>query len=81
MSRPIPSTQGRYIPGVGTTITRANIEDVQERRASRKDHKGNADPLPPATPAEIVELFCIKNGDEFGESRHLRRAIRIMAKM
>lgn len=50
MSRPIPSTTNVYIPGVGITITRANIELEQQRRYESNQK--------PATSEEIVMTFC-----------------------
>lgn len=52
MSKQIPSTYNTFIPGVGITITRANIRDEQIRRAEA----GRS----PATPEEIVMSFVTK---------------------
>lgn len=61
-----PSTTGRYLPGVGMTITRANIDAAQQRQVTAK--------LDPLTPKEIVEMF-VKSPAEY---RHLARAARLM---
>lgn len=53
MSKPIPSTTGVYKPGVGITITRANIALAQQRRA--------AEGKEPLTPAGIVLAFMPPN--------------------
>ncbi len=60
------STIGIYLPGVGGTITRANINAEQFRRveAGKK----------PATPEEIVNLFIPFNT----KPRHLKRATALM---
>ena len=49
MSRPIPSTHGVYIPGVGITITKANIRDELARRI----YENRSTP----SPEEIVMTF------------------------
>jgi hypothetical protein len=70
MSRPIPSTVGVYKPGVGITITRANINALQAERAEREQE--------PATPEEVCKAFLPSY--KLIEPRHLARARRLMLK-
>jgi hypothetical protein len=75
MSRPIPSTFGVYKPGVGVTITRANINALQAERAEREQES--------ATPEEVCKAL-LPSGTNYGdpknliEPRHLARARRLM---
>ncbi len=62
------STRGRYIPGVGKTITRANIADAQAERAENGSK--------PMTAKEIAEEFCAKG---MAQRRHEHRAYAILA--
>lgn len=60
----------KYHPGVGITITRANIAAEQARRLKSGEE--------PAEPQDIVDTFvpaCLQ------ERRHLGRAYRLMSKM
>ncbi len=84
MSRPIASTHGVYTPGIGITITKANIADEQARRVEQKRQE--------ATPHDIVVEFAtpceqISAAKPMGESyfmrsklyqRRLARAMRLM---
>lgn len=83
MSKPIPSTFGVYKPGIGWTITRANIDAYQQQLAEDK--------RPSASPAEVVLNFATdtdRGGQEAGVvfrnsklyKRRLARAMRIMNK-
>lgn len=73
MSKPIPSTTGVYKPGVGVTITRANIDLIQARRL-----KAHMDPL---TSDELCDELMKLNSCPAGaciERRHLHRAALLM---
>lgn len=68
-----PSTFGRYIPGVGRTITRANIDAHQAKLVKEGQE--------PATPEQIVQEFCTNSkGRNYAKPNHLARAYRLMAK-
>ncbi len=70
MCRPIASTRNTYSPGVGITITRANIDDEQARRAERHQR--------PATPEEIVLEFVTPYEQEskgFSESKRFKKLV------
>lgn len=75
MSKPIPSTTGVYKPGVGVTITKANIDRLQEAR-----FKAKLDPL--VTPQEVcyqlLALNSTPDGGNLIEKRHLHRAALLM---
>jgi hypothetical protein len=65
-----PSTRGTYNPGVGITITRANIENEQARRA----YEGRK----AATPSEIVLTFVTEyeqNSKEFRTSKRFDKLV------
>ena len=66
-----PTTTSKYLPGVGRTITRANIAAFQRDRAENKE--------PPAEPGDIVAAFCRLQStrDHAGTRRHLGRAYRL----
>lgn len=82
MSSPIASTHGVYSPGVGITITKANIADEQERRVEQKRSV--------ATPHDIVvefstpcEQISAAKGDSYFTKtklyqRRLGRAMKLM---
>ncbi len=61
------STTGRYIPGVGRTITRANIRRVIEAQAEAKQ--------PPIEEAEAMARELV---GKCVQSRHVARAARLM---
>lgn len=70
MSRPIESTRGRYLPGVGITITRGNIEDEQLRRFEAKQS--------PATAEEIVMSFVTpyeQSSKDFPTSKRFKKLV------
>lgn len=75
MSKPIPSTTGRYKPGVGFTITRANIDLLQAERAEKK-----LEPLYTAEEVCKVLLYseCYGNVSNVVKPRHLYRAALLM---
>lgn len=61
------STTGRQLPGVGMTITRANIRAVQAGRAK--------DRLEPLTPEQLADEFV---SHRLCKHRHVARAERLM---
>jgi hypothetical protein len=63
-------TRGRYLPGVGKTITRANIADRQAERAKAGDL--------PLTAEQIAEEFCLRG---MAKRRHVHRAETLLAAM
>lgn len=71
MSKPIPSTRGVYMPGVGMTITQANIADEQKRRTKNGEDPADAD--------DILKAFLTDHRAPI-EPRHRRRAERLMAR-
>ena len=67
------STRGVYLPGVGMTLTQANIADRQAERAKEK--------LDPLTPGQIVVEFTKPQhpSKEWAPKKtHLARAHRLM---
>lgn len=73
MSKPIPSTTGVYKPGVGVTITRANIDLVQARRL-----KAHMDTLTAGEMCdELLKLNSCPEGANV-EPRHIHRAEMLM---
>ncbi len=84
MSRPIPSTHGVYTPGIGITITKANIADEQARRieANRQEAMPHDIVVEFATPCE--QISAAKGDSYFTKSklyqRRLARAMRLMKK-
>ena len=68
-----PSTFGRYIPGVGRTLTRANIDAYQAQLVKAGQE--------PATAAQVVQEFCTNGwGQNYAKPNHLARAYRLMHK-
>lgn len=75
MSKPIPSTTGVYKPGVGVTITRANIDLLQAARA-----KAKMDPItdPEVVAERLLSLNSTPDGGNLVEKRHIHRAALLM---
>lgn len=75
MSKPIPSTTGVYKPGVGVTITRANIDRLQAARA-----KAKLDPItdPDVVAERLLSLNSTPDGGNLVEKRHIHRAALLM---
>ena len=64
----MPSTTGRYKPGVGLTITRANIAILLKKGVV----------LPESTAERVAEELCGKNR---AEARHVARAARLIVSL
>ncbi len=70
MCKPIPSTFAVYKPGIGITITRANIILLQQECAEAKQKA--------PSPRDVVMAFACtaeQNGKAFPESREFARRL------
>ena len=73
--KPFPaSTTGKYLPGVGMTLTRANVEEVEARRQEAHRRAKKMDQYQPLGSEEMAKLL-LSRGDGYytPTARHLGR--------